>query len=64
MDEEIYFDGFPQQQGWYDVKIDGKDDRLRHWVCSISGRHEWMDRASNYVRGKDIKWCGTASVYY
>lgn len=60
MPDERYHDGWPPQQGWYDVLVDGEEDRLRHWMCMMSGRHEWVDDAGQYVRGV-VRWTGEAS---
>lgn len=58
MEEERYFDGFPKKQGWYDVLLDGEPERLRHWVCQMSGRHEWIDIDGQYIRGREVLWTG------
>lgn len=63
-DKEQWFTGFPNQQGWFDVLIDGELDRARHWICSMSGRHEWVDVDGAYIRGKEVLWTGEPSVRY
>jgi hypothetical protein len=47
--------GFPEDQGWYDCKVDGKPERLFNWVCIIDGHHVWKDIGGTYVKG-DIQW--------
>ena len=65
MDEqEHWFTGYPNQQGWFDVLIDGELDRARHWICSMSGRHEWVDVDGAYIREKVVLWTGEPSVRY
>lgn len=65
MDEqEHWFTGYPNQQGWFDVLIDGELDRARHWICSMSGRHEWVDVDGAYIRDKEVLWTGEPSVRY
>lgn len=63
-EEPIYNEGYPEQQGWYDVLIDNREeDRLQHWVCPIAGRHHWKDRKGNYIEAlHDVKWTGTPTV--
>lgn len=61
-DEEQYKEGYPNQQGWFDVLVDGEPERLRHWVCQLSGRHEWIDISGQYIRGREILWIGEPSV--
>lgn len=63
MDEE-YQGGWPPEQGWYDVLVDGEEDRLRHWICQMSGRHEWIDSKGRYIRNANILWIGEADVHY
>ncbi len=59
-----YHDGWPEQQGWYDVLVGGEPDRLRHWVCAMSGRHEWVDLDGQYVREQVVLWTGEPAVRY
>lgn len=62
MDEEIYYDGWPKLQGWYDVLVDGEPDRLRHWICQMSMRHEWIDIKGEYIRNKVVTWTGEPDI--
>ncbi|SCW26526.1 hypothetical protein SAMN05660484_00011 [Eubacterium ruminantium] len=60
--EEIiieYHTGFPQQVGWYDVLVDGLEDRLLHRYCQMYGRHEWKDINGCKV-DREVLWTGTA----
>ena len=61
-----YHTGWPEKQGWYDCIVDGELDRLRHWICGISGRHEWIDVDGQYIKREnhDIMWTGEPSVRY
>jgi hypothetical protein len=61
-DEEQYKEGYPKQQGWFDVLLDGEPERLRHWICQLSGRHEWIDIDGQYIRGREVLWIGEPSV--
>ena len=56
-----YKDGFPTEQGWYDVTVDGMDDRLQHFICRMEGREYWKDIKGNPVEGV-ILWTGEASA--
>jgi hypothetical protein len=62
--EPIYHTGYPEQQGWFDVLIDGEiEDRLQHWVCQIYGKHHWKDTAGNYVEAlHKVEWTGNAEM--
>lgn len=62
MEEPIYYEGFPKSQGWFDVLIDGEPERLRHWVCILSGRHEWIDIDGQYIRGRVVEWTGDPTI--
>ena len=63
-EEPIYNEGYPEQQGWYDVLIDGvQEERLQHWICSIIGRHHWKDMDGNYIEAlHTVTWTGKPSV--
>lgn len=55
--------GYPKQQGWFDVKIDGEYDRAQHWVCSISGKHHWKSLNGEYLEVfHRIEWTGEAEM--
>ena len=62
--EEEYKEGYPEQQGWFDVLIDDCiEDRLQHWVCHIAGRHHWKDTEGNYIEAlHSVKWIGKPSL--
>ena len=57
-----YHDGFPKQPGWYDVQINGVDERLLFRICKSYGRKEWMDTAGNRVKPEKVKWFGEPSA--
>ena len=59
-------DGWPEQQGWFDCLIDGKEeDRLQHWICPIAGRHHWKDKDGNYVEAlHSVQFYGRAELFY
>ena len=61
MDEIEYKEGYPNQIGWYDVLIDGGEDRLLHRFCRQENRHEWKD-INGIRREGNILWCGEAGV--
>jgi len=61
-EDEQYFEGWPKLPGWYDVLIDGQPERLRHWICQMSGRHEWVDYQGNYIRNAEVLWTGEPDV--
>lgn len=63
-DEIVYHEGWPPEQAWYDVIVDGQEDRLRHWICKLSGRHEWIDVNGQYIRGSEVRWCGEGELSY
>lgn len=54
-EKKVWNRGFPEDQGWYDCKVDGKPERLFNWVCIIDGHHVWKDIGGTYVKG-DIQW--------
>lgn len=62
-ESEGYRDGWPEKVGWYDCEVDGEELRLRHWICSISGRHEWIRPDGSYVpKAKAVRWYGDGDV--
>ena len=62
MDEIEYHEGFPKDVGWYDVLIDGAEDRLLHRYCHIDNRHEWKDINGIRIDSK-VLWSGEATQY-
>ena len=63
MDE--YRSGEPKRAGWYDVLIDGEDDRLQWFVCVMNPKKRyWKDRDGNVIQKKDIKYIGEPSASY
>ena len=57
MDEIEYFEGYPKEVGWFDVLVDGVEDRLLHRYCHMENRHEWKD-INGVRREGHILWCG------
>lgn len=49
-------EGYPNKEGWYDCLVDGEEVRLRHFVCCMSGRHEWADERGDYVY-EEVMYC-------
>jgi hypothetical protein len=50
--------GFPERNGIYKCRVDGKDIRpLMHKKCSINGRHRWMELTGHDVLGS-VEWRG------
>jgi hypothetical protein len=41
--------------------VDGRDDRLQHFICRMEGREYWKDIKGNPVEGV-ILWTGEASA--
>ena len=41
--EENYQSGFPGKAGWYDVLVDGAEDRLCFRYCPTCGMYVWQD---------------------
>lgn len=63
-EEPIYQGGFPKEQGWFDCRYNGIDERLQHWICPIAGRHHWKNLKGEYLeRFYDIEWTGEADIY-
>lgn len=60
LDEITYNDGYPTQVGWYDVLIDGGEDRLLHRYCHMENRHKWQDIDGHEIKGK-VMWTGQAT---
>lgn len=48
-------EGYPKEQGWFRCLVDGKVMKLKHFVCQMSGRHEWADENNDYIY-EDVKW--------
>lgn len=42
-------EGYPDKPGIYTCLVDGEECKLKHFICSMSGRHEWVDEYGNYV---------------
>lgn len=61
MDEIEYKEGYPKEVGWFDVLVDGTEDRLLHRYCHIDNRHEWKD-INGIRREGNILWCGEAGA--
>lgn len=53
--------GFPERRGWYNCMIDGERVTLLHFVCQMSGRHEWVTASGEYVTGDGVLWSTPAS---
>lgn len=51
----MWNEGYPKDTGWYDCLVDGEEVKLYHFICIMSGRHEWSDQENNYVYA-DVKW--------
>lgn len=59
----VYYDGYPDAPGWYDVLVDGEPDRLRNWRCQISGKHHWLDLNGKYIDAlHEVKWTGEGTL--
>lgn len=54
---EEWRDGFPTLPGWYRCKVDDDVMWLKHFICTMTGRHEWADKSGQYVY-EDVKWKG------
>lgn len=55
--------GDPPKVGWYDVLLDGEEDRLQWWVCMMNPRkRHWKNAMGEYMDGHDIRWTGEAEV--
>ena len=59
----VYYDGYPDAPGWYDVLVNGEPDRLRNWRCQISGKHHWLDLNGKYIDAlHEVKWTGEGTL--
>lgn len=59
----VYYDGYPDAPGWYDVLVNGEPDRLRNWRCQISGKHHWLDLNGKYIDAlREVKWTGEGTL--
>jgi len=63
MESTSYNNGFPSQPGWYDVLIDGIEDRLVFRICHSCNRLEWRDINGNTIEPERVKWIGEAGMY-
>lgn len=50
-----YLDGFPTRPGWYDVIVDGKEDRMVFRFCKTCGMFVWEDINGVKAEG-DVLW--------
>ena len=58
MEKEIVFkDGYPKEPGWYWCRVDGEEMWLKHFICQLSGRHEWAHKGGDYEYG-EVFWSG------
>ena len=62
MDEIEYKEGYPEEIGWFDVLVNGREERLLHRVCHQDNRHEWKDINGNRIDESTVKWTGEATV--
>lgn len=61
--EEIYKPGWPKAQGWFDCLYKGEEMRMRHWICILSNRHEWIKEDGSYISDKEsVRWYGEAGL--
>lgn len=59
----VYYDGYPDAPGWYDVLVDGEPDRLRNWRCQISGKHHWLNIEGKYIDALHVvTWTGEGTI--
>lgn len=63
MDEKIeYREGYPEDVGWYDVLVNGVEDRLLHRYCRSEQRHKWQNINGIEITD-EVLWTGTAEAY-
>lgn len=60
--KEEFRGGFPPARGWYNCMIEGERVRLLHFICQMSGRHEWVTPGGDYVTGDGVTWSGPAKA--
>ena len=61
--EPVYRTGYPEKPGWYDVLVDGEPERLRHWMCRISGKSHWLDLDGKYIDAlHEVTWTGEPEI--
>jgi exopolyphosphatase/pppGpp-phosphohydrolase len=55
MAQDEWIEGYPKETGWYVCLVDGEEEKLYHFICAMSGRHEWADKNNDYVYA-EVKW--------
>lgn len=58
---EEYHSGYPSEIGWYDVLVNGREERLLHRICHQDNRHEWKDIHGIRI-DDEVLWTGEATV--
>jgi len=51
-----YQPGFPDKAGWYDVLVDGVEDRMVFRFCGTCGLWVWQDIHGVKQDNKDVLW--------
>ena len=55
MAQDEWIEGYPKEPGWYACLVNGKEEKLYHFICAMSGRNEWADKNNDYVYA-EVKW--------
>lgn len=50
--QDEYRTGYPDKPGWYDVRVDGREDRLLFRYCHTCNIWEWKDINGVRVTGQ------------
>ena len=50
--------GYPEKPGWYWCRYNGEEMWLKHFICTLSGRHEWADKNGDYIYTDEVEWSG------
>lgn len=62
---DIWNEGEPPSEGWYDCLKDGEELRLQWWICKVNHKkRHWKNEQGGYedVVGGKIYWTGQPSA--
>lgn len=51
--------GWPKKPGYYTCLVDGEEKILKHFICEMSDRHEWVRSDGSYEYA-DVLWLAGA----
>lgn len=55
--DRIWHEGFPEKKGRYLCRENGEEMILKHYFCTLTGRHEWAHEDDSMAYGI-VEWTG------